>query len=78
MKSVGELTNVVFINSVQAHTMTDSVFWTLDRESFACMEMNDPALCMLIQHSLLKSFAIATTCALYALHPATAYHTDIE
>jgi hypothetical protein len=37
------------------------------------MEVQHPTLCLLIQHSLLKSLAIASTCALYALHPTTAY-----
>ena len=32
-----------------------------------------PRLCMLLQHTLLKSLAIAATCSMYALHPSTAY-----
>ena len=59
--------------SVQAHTMVRSVFWTMDRVQYARMEVESPALCLLVQHSLLKSLAIASTCALYAQHPSTTY-----
>jgi len=59
--------------SVQAYTMSECVFWTLNRENYARMELHEPSLCLLIQHSLLKSLAIASTCALYAQHPTAAY-----
>lgn len=62
-----------YYDSVQAYTMSDSVFWTLDRVNYARMELHEPSLCLLIQHSLLKSLAIASTCALYAQHPTAAY-----
>jgi hypothetical protein len=52
--------------------MVDCVLWTLDREQYALMEVESPQLCLLIQHSLLKSLAIASTCALYAQHPTSA------
>jgi hypothetical protein len=53
--------------------MAKTVLWTLDRRQFARMELEAPQLCLLIQHSLLKSLAIASTCSLYAQHPTTAY-----
>lgn len=52
--------------------MADCVLWTLDREQYARMEVEAPQLCLLIQHSVLKSLAIASTCALYAQHPTAA------
>jgi hypothetical protein len=62
----------LFLYSAQAHSMVDCVLWTLDREQYALMEVESPQLCLLIQHSLLKSLAIASTCALYAQHPTSA------
>lgn len=66
------------MHSVQAHTMAHSVFWTLDREQYSSMEVTEPSLCLLIQHSLLKSLAIASTCAMYAQHPSTAYGNNVS
>lgn len=56
--------------------MVETVCWTLDRDSYSLMEVRHPQLCMLIQHSLLKSLAIASTCAMYALYPTTAYSSS--
>jgi hypothetical protein len=36
------------------------------------MEINHPQLCTLIQYTLLKSLSIASTCAMYSLHPTIA------
>jgi hypothetical protein len=37
------------------------------------MEGEHPQLCLLLQHALLKSMAIAATSSLHALHPTSAY-----
>lgn len=62
---------------MRAYVQTDTcVCWTLSRSSYAAMEVAHPRLCMLLQHTLLKSLAIAATCSMYALHPSTAYSTS--
>ena len=49
------------------------VLWTLDRARYLQMETRHPSLCLLLQHALLKSLAIAQTASLFALHPSSAY-----
>jgi hypothetical protein len=56
--------------------MAPTVLWTFDRTAYSRMETHHPSLCMLVQHSLLKSLAIASTYSLYALHPNAAHHFD--
>lgn len=61
------------IFSVRACAVTETVIvWTLNKQQFIAMEIAHPQLCMLIQYTLLKSLSIASTCAMYALHPTTA------
>jgi hypothetical protein len=54
-------------------SLSACVFWTLDRDSYLRMETEHPKLCLLLQHALLKSMAIAATSSLHALHPTSAY-----
>ncbi len=63
-------------HSVHASTVGECICWTLTREALSAMEVTHPQLCMLLQHTLLKSLAIAATWAMYALHPTTAYHAQ--
>jgi hypothetical protein len=56
--------------------MAPTVLWTFARTAYSRMETHHPSLCMLVQHSLLKSLAIASTYSLYALHPNAAHHFD--
>lgn len=63
-------------HSLRAYSINECVCWVLDREKFAAMEVSDPQLCMLIQYTLLKSLSIASTCAMYTLHPTTAYTSE--
>lgn len=53
--------------SVKAFALTDCVFWILDRDGFASIETDNPRLCVLIQHMLLKSLAITNTCSVFTL-----------
>ncbi len=63
-------------HSVRAFTLSPTICWTLDKRQFAEMEVSNPQLCMLLQYTLLKSLSIASTCAMYALHPTTAYASN--
>ncbi len=53
---------------MRAYTLTPTVCWLLDREAYAAMEVQHPSLCLLIQHTLLKSLAISSACSMYSLH----------
>jgi CRP-like cAMP-binding protein len=64
-------------HSVRAFTLSHRMIcWTLNRRTFAEMEVSHPSLCMLLQYTLLRSLSIASTCAMYALHPTTAYYAS--
>jgi CRP-like cAMP-binding protein len=59
-------------HSVRAYSTSLTQCFSLNRKRFAEMEREKPQLCMLIQHTLLKSLSIASTVAMYALHPTAA------
>lgn len=65
----GEADFILGHHSVRAVALTACTCWTLSRDALAKMEIQQPQLCMLIQHVLLKSLSIASTWGLFAVKP---------
>lgn len=60
-------------HSVRAYTVKPTICWSLQKSKLNEMQRLHPQLCSIIQYTLLKSLALSATCALYSLHPLTAY-----
>eukprot|EP01034_Spumella_vulgaris_P025301 gene25301-31741_t len=65
-------------HSVRAYTLTACDCWLLNREGYANMEVQHPTLCLLIQHTLLKSLSISSTCSMYSLNTATSSNRALD
>jgi len=59
--------------SLRALTLSPCAVWSLSREAFARMELQQPRLCLLVQHSLVKSLAISAESSLFRQFPETAF-----
>ena len=49
------------LHSVRALAVRHSTFWTLSHANFRLMELENPQLCLLIQHLLIKSLCVGST-----------------
>ena len=54
-------------------TSDDCVVWCLDKKYYALMEVENPQLCIIIQHVLLKSMSMAQASAIHSTHPSSCY-----
>jgi len=57
---------------------SETSIWTLSRDDLARMEVEEPQLCLLLQHLLIKSLSISATSNLYKLYPETAFSNLFE
>eukprot|EP01038_Epipyxis_sp_PR26KG_P008476 gene8476-11458_t len=48
-------------HGLRAYALSPGSLWTLNRQSLSDMEVREPQLCMLLQHTLLKSLAMAVS-----------------
>eukprot|EP01041_Mallomonas_annulata_P006865 gene6865-13910_t len=65
-------------HSMRAIPSTQCVLWTLNKNSLARMNSENPQLCILIQHLLLKSMALSAAAALNSIQTDSGYHLLFE
>lgn len=54
-------------------TSEQCVVWCLDKKYYALLEVEQPRLCILVQHVLLKSMSMAQASAVHSAHPSSCY-----